>query len=106
MRNRLPQVHAKKSAVREPYVIDVWYDSGAAQFAQWNTTSLDNKALADQWPSTSSRGPRPDARLVLQLARSATALGQTAPDSPLFKGPAFRNCLVGGLNSCRGTARR
>ncbi|MFO1534120.1 MAG: isoleucine--tRNA ligase [Thermoplasmatota archaeon] len=93
-----PKCHAKKAAVREPYVIDVWYDSGAAQFAQWNTTGLDNPALADQWPiDFITEGLDQTRGWFYSLLASATALGQTAPDSPLFKGPAFRNCLVGGL---------
>ncbi|MEA3202441.1 MAG: isoleucyl-tRNA synthetase, partial [Thermoplasmata archaeon] len=93
-----PKCKSKKSAVREPYVIDVWYDSGAAQFAQWNTTSLDSKALADQWPiDFITEGLDQTRGWFYSLLASATALGQTAPDSPLFKGPAFRNCLVGGL---------
>ncbi len=87
-------------AEREPYVIDVWYDSGAAQFAQWKTLSLDNKDLQAQTPvDFITEGLDQTRGWFYSLLASATALGQ-APDAKakgLFQGPAFRNCLVGGL---------
>jgi isoleucyl-tRNA synthetase len=87
-------------AVREPYVIDVWYDSGAAQFAQWNATGLGNKELRDQWPiDFIAEGLDQTRGWFYSLLASATALGQ-APDAAqagLFQGPAYRNCLVNGL---------
>ncbi len=91
-----------RSAVmrREPYVIDVWYDSGAAQFAQWKTLTLDNPDLQAQTPvDFITEGLDQTRGWFYSLLASATALGQ-APDAKakgLFQGPAFRNCLVGGL---------
>lgn len=87
-------------ADREPYVIDVWYDSGAAQFAQWKTLNLQNKDLGEQWPiDFITEGLDQTRGWFYSLLASATALGE-APDAKqanLFQGPAFRNCLVGGL---------
>ena len=93
-----PKCKAKKSAVREPYVIDVWYDSGAAQFAQWQTTSFDNKALRDHWPiDFITEGLDQTRGWFYSLLASSTALGASGAPAPLFHGPPFRNCLVGGL---------
>ncbi|MEA3190794.1 MAG: isoleucyl-tRNA synthetase [Thermoplasmata archaeon] len=87
-------------AEREPYVIDVWYDSGAAQFAQWKATSLQNPNLQAQWPiDFISEGLDQTRGWFYSLLASATALGQ-APDAKaagLFQGPAYRNCVVNGL---------
>lgn len=87
-------------AEREPYVIDVWYDSGAAQFAQWKTLSLGNPDLQAQTPvDFITEGLDQTRGWFYSLLASATALGQ-APDAKakgLFQGPAFKNCLVGGL---------
>lgn len=87
-------------ADREPYVIDVWYDSGAAQFAQWKTLTLDNPDLQAQTPvDFITEGLDQTRGWFYSLLASATALGQ-APDAKqanLFQGPAFKNCLVGGL---------
>jgi isoleucyl-tRNA synthetase len=88
------------AANREPYVIDVWYDSGAAQFAQWGTTSLDNKTLREQWPvDFITEGLDQTRGWFYSLLASAAALGQgkDAVAAKLFQGPAYRNCLVGGL---------
>jgi isoleucyl-tRNA synthetase len=87
-------------AQREPYVIDVWYDSGAAQFAQWNTTDLRNKDLAAQWPiDFIAEGLDQTRGWFYSLLASATALGQDAKAKAagLFQGPAYRNCVVNGL---------
>jgi isoleucyl-tRNA synthetase len=93
-----PKCHAKGAAVREPYVIDVWYDSGAAQFAQWQTTSFDNKALQAQWPiDFITEGLDQTRGWFYSLLASSTALGASGAPAPLFQGPPFRNCLVGGL---------
>ncbi|MEK6985105.1 MAG: isoleucine--tRNA ligase [Candidatus Thermoplasmatota archaeon] len=95
-----PHCKGKKTAVREPYVIDVWFDSGAAQYAQWQALGLDNKNLRDQWPvDFITEGLDQTRGWFYSLLASATALGQ-APDAKaagLFQGPAFKNCLVGGL---------
>ena len=95
-----PKCKGHKTAQREPYVIDVWYDSGAAQFAQWNATSLANKDLQAQWPiDFIAEGLDQTRGWFYSLLASATALGQ-APDAKaagLFQGPAYRNCLVNGL---------
>jgi isoleucyl-tRNA synthetase len=95
-----PKCKAPKAAVREPYVIDVWYDSGAAQFAQWKTLDLDNPDLQAQTPvDFITEGLDQTRGWFYSLLASATALGQ-APDAKtkgLFQGPAFKNCLVGGL---------
>ncbi|HUR25703.1 MAG TPA: isoleucine--tRNA ligase [Candidatus Thermoplasmatota archaeon] len=93
-----PKCHAKGAAIREPYVIDVWYDSGAAQFAQWQTTSFDNKALQAQWPiDFITEGLDQTRGWFYSLLASSTALGASGAPAPLFSGPPFRNCLVGGL---------
>jgi isoleucyl-tRNA synthetase len=93
-----PKCKAPKAAVREPYVIDVWYDSGAAQFAQWHTTGFDNKALREQWPiDFITEGLDQTRGWFYSLLASATALGASGAPPPLFQGPTFRNCLVGGL---------
>ena len=93
-----PKCKAKQSAVREPYVIDVWYDSGAAQFAQWSTTGFDNKALKEQWPiDFITEGLDQTRGWFYSLLASSTALGASGAPAPLFHGPPFRNCLVGGL---------
>ena len=43
--------HCGQQAEREPYVIDVWYDSGAAQFAQFSQFEGDaDQMLAERWP--------------------------------------------------------
>jgi isoleucyl-tRNA synthetase len=95
-----PKCKAPKAAQREPYVIDVWYDSGAAQFAQWKTLALDNPDLQAQTPvDFITEGLDQTRGWFYSLLASATALGQ-APDAKakgLFQGPAFKNCLVGGL---------
>jgi isoleucyl-tRNA synthetase len=95
-----PHCKGKKTAQREPYVIDVWYDSGAAQFAQWQTLGLDNLQLKAQWPiDFITEGLDQTRGWFYSLLASSTALGQ-APDAKqagLFQGPAFKNCLVGGL---------
>jgi len=36
--------------VREPYLIDVWYDSGASFFAQWHYPFENNEAFHDSFP--------------------------------------------------------
>lgn len=96
-----PKCKGKKTAQREPYVIDVWYDSGAAQFAQWNTTSPSNKDLGEQWPiDFISEGLDQTRGWFYSLLASATALGKAMPDaakSGLFAGPAYRNVVVNGL---------
>ena len=87
-------------ANREPYVIDVWYDSGAAQFAQWQTLGLGNKDLHEQWPiDFITEGLDQTRGWFYSLLASATALGESkdAKAANLFQGPAFCNCLVGGL---------
>jgi isoleucyl-tRNA synthetase len=95
-----PQCKGKKTALREPYVIDVWYDSGAAQFAQWSTTDLATKDLREQWPiDFIAEGLDQTRGWFYSLLAAATALGQ-APDAKaagLFQGPAYRNCVVNGL---------
>ncbi|MES2153593.1 MAG: isoleucine--tRNA ligase [bacterium] len=96
-----PKCKGKKTAQREPYVIDVWYDSGAAQFAQWNTTSTSNADLRAQWPiDFIAEGLDQTRGWFYSLLASATALGKAMPDaakSGLFAGPAYRNCVVNGL---------
>jgi isoleucyl-tRNA synthetase len=83
---------------REPYVIDVWYDSGAAQFAQWHATSFGSKALQAQWPiDFITEGLDQTRGWFYSLLASSTALGSAGAPAPLFQGPPFRNCLVGGL---------
>lgn len=95
-----PHCKGKKTAVREPYVIDVWYDSGAAQFAQWHTLGLDNLELKGQWPiDFITEGLDQTRGWFYSLLASSTALGQSpdAQRASLFQGPAFKTCLVGGL---------
>jgi isoleucyl-tRNA synthetase len=93
-----PKCKGTKTAVREPYVIDVWYDSGAAQFAQWQTTDFGNQALKDQWPiDFITEGLDQTRGWFYSLLASSTALGSSGAPAPLFQGPPFRNCLVGGL---------
>ncbi len=96
-----PKCRGKKTAQREPYVIDVWYDSGAAQFAQWNTTSPKNKDLLEQWPiDFISEGLDQTRGWFYSLLASATALSKSLPENErgkLFAGPAYRNCVVNGL---------
>ncbi len=95
-----PKCKGKQTADREPYVIDVWYDSGAAQFAQWNTTSLDNKALQAEWPiDFITEGLDQTRGWFYSLLASATALGEAADakKAAIFQGPPYRNCLVSGL---------
>ncbi len=95
-----PHCKGKKTAAREPYVIDVWFDSGAAQFAQWHTLGLDNLDLQAQWPiDFITEGLDQTRGWFYSLLASATALGQSpdAQKANLFQGPAFKNCLVGGL---------
>jgi len=90
----------KKTAIREPYVIDVWYDSGAAQFAQWNATGAANTDLHEQWPiDFISEGLDQTRGWFYSLLASATALGKALPPQKdgLFSGPAYRNCVVNGL---------
>ena len=95
-----PSCGGRKTAQREPYVIDVWYDSGAAQFAQWKATGLDDPDLAEQWPiDFIAEGLDQTRGWFYSLLAASTALGQ-APDAKaagLFQGPAYRNCLVNGL---------
>ncbi|HLF16403.1 MAG TPA: isoleucine--tRNA ligase, partial [Candidatus Thermoplasmatota archaeon] len=94
-----PKCKAPKAAHREPYVIDVWYDSGAAQFAQWNTTDLANKDLREQWPIDFVTEALDQTRgWFYSMLASATALGATVDgEELLFRGPAFRTCAVLGL---------
>lgn len=93
-----PKCKAKASAVREPYVIDVWYDSGAAQFAQWSTTDFGNTSLREQWPiDFITEGLDQTRGWFYSLLASSTALAASGAPPPLFQGPPFRNCLVGGL---------
>ncbi len=94
----IPCPKCGKEARREPYVIDVWYDSGAAQFAQWKATSLENKDLREQWPiDFIAEGLDQTRGWFYSLLASATALGADGAAKPLFSGPAFRNCVVNGL---------
>lgn len=77
------------SMQRDPSVIDTWYDSGSAHFAQWHYP-FENRDLID----------------VVSPADFVTeGLDQTrgwfytllATSTILFDRPAFRNCLVSGL---------
>jgi isoleucyl-tRNA synthetase len=85
-------------AVREPYVIDVWYDSGAAQFAQWHATSFGSPELQAQWPiDFITEGLDQTRGWFYSLLAASTALGASGAPAPLFQGPPYRSCLVGGL---------
>ncbi|HET6397987.1 MAG TPA: isoleucine--tRNA ligase [Candidatus Thermoplasmatota archaeon] len=88
-----------KTANREPYVIDVWYDSGAAQFAQWKATSADDRRLREHWPIDFIAEALDQTRgWFYSLLASATALAKADPAAaPLWEGPAYRNVVVMGL---------
>jgi isoleucyl-tRNA synthetase len=89
-----------KPAQREPYVIDVWYDSGAAQFAQWKATSLEDPHLRSHWPiDFIAEGLDQTRGWFYSLLASATALGASdeAKQAGLFQGPPYRNVVVNGL---------
>ncbi|MHB8633493.1 MAG: class I tRNA ligase family protein, partial [Thermoplasmatota archaeon] len=92
-----PKCKTPQGMLREPYVIDVWYDSGAAQFAQWNATGVDNPHLQEQWPiDFVAEGLDQTRGWFYSLLACGTALGKALPQGP-FRGPAFRNCVVNGL---------
>ncbi len=86
------------TSVREPYVIDVWYDSGAAQFAQWHSRPEDTIALAEQWPiDFIAEGLDQTRGWFYSLLAISTALGSDGTTAPLFQGPPYKNCVVNGL---------
>ncbi len=85
-------------AVREPYVIDVWYDSGSAQFAQWHRPA--EKELEDQWPvDFIAEGLDQTRGWFYSLLAAATALGSDPEHQKAgkFQGPAYKNVVVNGL---------
>ncbi len=88
-------------AEREPYVIDVWYDSGAAQFAQFPQFSGDaDEMLAERWPiDFIAEGLDQTRGWFYSLLAIATALGSVddIKDAGRFQGPPFKNCVVNGL---------
>ncbi len=84
-------------AAREPYVIDVWYDSGAAQFAQWHSRPDETPDVAAQWPiDFIAEGLDQTRGWFYSLLAIATALGD-GEDGPLFQGPPYKNVVVNGL---------
>ena len=55
---------------RVPEVADAWFDSGAMPYAQWHYPFENQDEFDRQFPARLHlRGDRPDARLVLHLAR-------------------------------------
>jgi len=85
-------------AQREPYVIDVWYDSGAAQFAQWHDAPDRDERLAEQWPiDFIAEGLDQTRGWFYSLLAISTALGSDGKTAPLFQGPPYRNVVVNGL---------
>ena len=72
------QSECSGTMVREPYVIDVWYDSGAAQFAQFPQFEGGRRPDAGRTLAhrLHRRRPRPDPRLVLLAARHRHGAGQ------------------------------
>ncbi len=95
------ECHCGKQATREPYVIDVWYDSGAAQFAQFPQFEGDaDKMLAEQWPiDFIAEGLDQTRGWFYSLLAIGTALGSLPhmKESGDFQGPAFKNVVVNGL---------
>ncbi len=86
---------------REPYVIDVWYDSGAAQFAQFPQFTGDaDQMLAERWPiDFIAEGLDQTRGWFYSLLAIATALGNTPEiaEAGQFQGPPFKNVVVNGL---------
>ncbi len=86
---------------REPYVIDVWYDSGAAQFAQFPQFEGDqDQMLEERWPiDFIAEGLDQTRGWFYSLIAIATALGSTEEIAKAgnFQGPPFKNCVVNGL---------
>lgn len=86
---------------REPYVIDVWYDSGAAQFAQFPQFEGDaDQMLSERWPiDFIAEGLDQTRGWFYSLLAIATALGSTdaIKDAGNFQGPPFKNVVVNGL---------
>lgn len=74
---------------RVPYVIDCWYDSGAATFAQFHYPFENKKLFEESFPydfiSEATDQTRGWFYTLLVLS------------TILFDKPAYRNCVVGGL---------
>ena len=74
---------------RVPYVIDCWYDSGAATFAQYHYPFENKKLFEESFPydfiSEATDQTRGWFYTLLVLS------------TILFDKPAYRNCVVGGL---------
>jgi isoleucyl-tRNA synthetase len=88
-------------ALREPYVIDVWYDSGAAQFAQFPQFTGDaDEMMSERHPiDFISEGLDQTRGWFYSLLAIATALGDD-PDmkeAGTFQGPPYKNVIVNGL---------
>ncbi|MGB0652983.1 MAG: isoleucine--tRNA ligase [Thermoplasmatota archaeon] len=82
---------------REPYVIDVWYDSGAAQFAQFPQFEGDaDEMLAERWPiDFIAEGLDQTRGWFYSLLAIATALKASGAEP--FAGPPYKNVVVNGL---------
>ncbi len=85
---RFPCPTCGVEAVREPYTIDAWYDSGAAPFAQYHYPFEPGPFAPTEPLDYVSEGLDQTRGWFYTLHVLATAL---------FDRPAFRTCLVNGL---------